>query len=124
MRQITVLCIEDEPDMIDLVKLALERGGFRAIGALGGREGLDVARRVRPDVVLLDLMMPDLNGWEVARRMQADESLENVRVVVLSALSRNSHDTRELEVVDAYVEKPFAPNHLLNEIRQTLDSAA
>ena len=124
MSKVTVLCIEDEPDMIDLIKLALERGGFRAIGALGGRQGLDVAKRVRPDIVLLDLMMPDMNGWEVARRIRADESLKDVRIVVLSALRRGCHDHRELPVVDAYVEKPFAPNHLLSELRQTLSPAA
>jgi CheY-like chemotaxis protein len=69
-------------------------------------------------------MMPDMNGWEVAHRIRADESLKDVRIVVLSALGPNRHDTRELKVVDAYVEKPFAPNHLLNEIRQALNPAA
>jgi DNA-binding response OmpR family regulator len=118
-----VLCIEDEPDMINLIKLTLERGGFRAIGALGGRQGLDIARRVKPDVVLLDLMMPDMSGWEVARRLRADESLKGVRIVVLSVIRPNGRDRQELPV-DDYVTKPFAPDDLVRRLWEALDLPA
>ena len=58
-----VVCIEDEPEMIDLVKLILSRKGYQVIGAMGGREGLEAIAREKPDIVLLDLMMPDMDGW-------------------------------------------------------------
>ena len=67
-----VVYIEDEPEMIDLVRLILGRKGFEVIGANGGIEGLDTVRRERPDLVLLDLMMPDMDGWEVYQQIKAD----------------------------------------------------
>jgi CheY-like chemotaxis protein len=67
-----ILCIEDEPEMIDLIRLILERRGFNVQGAAGGTEGIKKVRELRPDLVLLDLMMPDLDGWEVYQQMKAD----------------------------------------------------
>ena len=84
-----VVCIEDEPEMIDLVKLILGRKGFDLIGAMGGREGLEAVRRVRPDLVLLDLMMPDMDGWEVYQQMKADEELSNIPVIVVTAKAQS-----------------------------------
>ncbi|MBN1955655.1 MAG: response regulator [Anaerolineae bacterium] len=72
----TVVCIEDEPEMIDLVRLILGRKGFELIGAVGGREGLRTARQVEPDLVLLDLMMPDMDGWEVYHALKSAWLLE------------------------------------------------
>ena len=67
-----ILCIEDEAEMIDLTRLVLEREGFEVLGAVGGSEGLEIVHREKPDLVLLDLMMPDIDGWEVYRRMKAN----------------------------------------------------
>ena len=80
-----VVCIEDEPEMIDLVKLILGRKGFDLTGAMGGREGLEAVRRIKPDLVLLDLMMPDMDGWEVYQQMKADAELMNIPVIVVTA---------------------------------------
>ena len=65
--------IEDEPEMIDLVRLILARKHYTVIGANGGREGLDAVRDTMPDVILLDLMMPDIDGWEVYHQLKGDE---------------------------------------------------
>jgi CheY-like chemotaxis protein len=81
-----VVCIEDEPEMIDMITLILERADFKVVGALSGQQGLDVVRQVDPDVVLLDLMMPGMDGWEVNRRMNADEKLRDVPVIVLTSV--------------------------------------
>ena len=67
-----ILCVEDEPEMIDLMRLILGRRGFEVKGAAGGVEGLKMIRQEPPDLVLLDLMMPDMDGWELLRRLQAD----------------------------------------------------
>jgi two-component system phosphate regulon response regulator PhoB len=115
-RQRTVVCIEDESETVTLIKLILERAGFRVISALNGRDGLDLARRVEPDVVLLDLMMPGMDGWEVHRRMKADETLSHVPVIVLTGVHRTSEGVRDLQVAD-YVTKPFSPRDLIRRVR-------
>jgi len=68
-----IVYVEDEMEMIDLVKLILNRKGYEVIGAEGGREGLDLIRDLVPDLVLLDLMMPDIEGWDVYQQIRADE---------------------------------------------------
>jgi len=113
----TVVCIEDELEMIKLIEFTLQRGRFRVIGAVSGEQGLDLVRRVRPDVVLLDLMMPDMDGWEVARRLRADRTLRNVPIIVLSVVHPGRYPFRELEV-DDYVTKPFVPDELLRRVRK------
>jgi DNA-binding response OmpR family regulator len=114
-RRKTVLCIEDELEMIKLIELTLERGPFRVLGAVSGQQGIDIARHVRPDVVLLDLMMPDMDGWEVARRLRADEELRDVPIIAVSVVHPSSYPAREL-VVDDYVTKPFVPDDLLHRV--------
>ncbi|HNN14798.1 MAG TPA: response regulator, partial [Anaerolineales bacterium] len=64
-----ILCIEDEPEMVDLIRLILIRKGFEVFGAPGGLEGIRLVREMHPDLVLLDLMMPDMDGWEVYQQM-------------------------------------------------------
>ncbi len=117
-----VVCIEDEPEMIDLVKLILGRKGFDLIGAMGGREGLEAVRRVRPDLVLLDLMMPDMDGWEVYQQMQADEELSNIPVIVVTAKAQSIDKVLGLHIakVDDYVTKPFGPQELLQSVERVL----
>ena len=72
----TVLCIEDEPEMIDLFRVILERKGYRVVGAVGGQEGLKALETCTPDLILLDLMMPDVDGWEVFRQVRANARLK------------------------------------------------
>ena len=118
-----VVCIEDEPEMIDLVKLILGRKGFDLIGAMGGREGLEAVRRVRPDLVLLDLMMPDMDGWEVYQQMKADEELSNIPVIVVTAKAQSIDKVLGLHIakVDDYVTKPFGPQELLQSVERVLN---
>ncbi|MGD9101102.1 MAG: response regulator [Anaerolineae bacterium] len=118
-----VVCIEDEPEMIDLVKLILGRKGFELTGAVGGREGLDAVRRIRPDLVLLDLMMPDMDGWEVYQQMKADEELKTIPVIVVTAKAQSIDKVLGLHIakVDDYVTKPFGPQELLQSVERVLN---
>ncbi|HHH83354.1 MAG TPA: response regulator [Chloroflexi bacterium] len=117
-----VVCIEDEPEMIDLVRLILGRKGFEVIGANGGIEGLEIVRKERPDLVLLDLMMPDMDGWEVYQQMKADESLREIPVVVVTAKAQSIDKVLGLHIakVDDYITKPFGPQELLESVEKIL----
>ncbi len=117
-----VVCIEDEPEMIDLVKLILGRKGFDLVGAVGGREGLETVRRLKPDLVLLDLMMPDIDGWEVYQQMKADDELKDIPVIVVTAKAQSIDKVLGLHIakVDDYVTKPFGPQELLQSVNKVL----
>jgi two-component system response regulator VicR len=117
-----VVCIEDEPEMIDLVKLILGRKGFDLIGANGGREGLEAVRRVKPDLVLLDLMMPDMDGWEVYQKIKADKELMDIPVIVVTARAQSIDRVLGLHIakVDDYITKPFGPQELLQSVERVL----
>jgi len=117
-----VLCIEDEQEMIDLIKLILERRGFEVLGAVGGKEGLEVIRREKPDLILLDLMMPEVDGWEVYRQMKADEQVKDIPVIVVTAKAQSIDKVLGLHIakVDDYVTKPFGPQELLKSVNKVL----
>jgi two-component system response regulator VicR len=118
-----ILCIEDEPEMIDLIRLILERKGFEVVGAVGGQEGLDAIRREKPVLVLLDLMMPDVDGWEVYRQMKADNELQDIPVIVVTAKAQSIDKVLGLHIakVDDYVTKPFGPGDLVDSVERVLN---
>ncbi|HLB65112.1 MAG TPA: response regulator [Anaerolineales bacterium] len=117
-----VVCIEDEPEMIDLVRLILGRKGFYVIGANGGIEGLETVRREKPDLVLLDLMMPDMDGWEVYQQIKADSTLREIPVIVVTAKAQSIDKVLGLHIakVDDYITKPFGPQELLESVEKIL----
>jgi two-component system response regulator VicR len=119
-----VVYIEDEPEMIDLVRLILGRKGFDVIGAHGGRVGLETVREKSPDLVLLDLMMPDMDGWEVYQLMKADEATKNTPVIVITAKAQSIDRVLGLHIakVDDYISKPFSPQELVESIEKVLSS--
>ena len=114
--------IEDEEEMIDLVRLILVRRGFSVIGANGGREGLEIVRRESPDLVLLDLMMPDMDGWDVYQQLKADESTRDIPVIVITAKAQNIDKVLGLTIakVEDYISKPFSPQELMDSVEKVL----
>ena len=80
-----ILCIEDEPQMIDLIKLILENKGYQVLGAEGGQQGLDMMRAEQPDLILLDLMMPEMDGGDVFHHMKEEVDLRDIPVIVVTA---------------------------------------
>jgi two-component system, OmpR family, response regulator VicR len=117
-----ILCVEDEPEMIDLIRLILGRRGFEVKGANGGVEGLKIIRQEPPDLVLLDLMMPDMDGWEVYQQMKADEKTKNIPVIVVTAKAQSIDKVLGLHIakVDDYITKPFSPQDLMNSVEKVL----
>ena len=120
-----ILCVEDEPEMIDLIRLILGRRGFEVIGATGGVEGLKMVREQKPDLVLLDLMMPDMDGWEVYQQIKADEKTKGIPVIVVTAKAQSIDKVLGLHIakVDDYIAKPFSPQDLLNSIERVLQKS-
>jgi DNA-binding response OmpR family regulator len=118
-----ILCVEDEPEMIDLIRLILGRRGFDVKGANGGVEGLKMIHQEKPDLILLDLMMPDMDGWEVYQQMKADESTRDIPVIVVTAKAQSIDKVLGLHIakVDDYIAKPFSPQELLTSVEEVLD---
>lgn len=118
----TIVCIEDEEEMINLMKLILARHGYEVIGALGGRLGIKTVSEVKPDLVLLDLMMPDVDGWAVLQRMRADEATREIPVVIVTAKASELDRVFGLEVarVEGYITKPFGPRELVKCVQDAL----
>ncbi len=118
-----ILYIEDDAEMIDLVTLILSRQGYQVIGAHGGRQGLDMVRQEQPDAILLDLMMPDMDGWDVYQQVKADKTTAHIPVMVISAKTQTIDQVLGLHVakVDAYVCKPFHPQELIHSLEKILN---
>jgi two-component system, OmpR family, response regulator VicR len=117
-----VVYIEDESEMIDLVRLILSRKGYEVIGANSGREGLDAIRQKLPDLVLLDLMMPDMDGWDVYQQMKSVEATREIPVIVITAKAQSIDKVLGLHIakVDDYISKPFSPQELVESVEKVI----
>ncbi len=117
-----VVCVEDEPEMIDLIRLILNRKGFEVIGANGGVKGLETIRAEKPDLVLLDLMMPEMDGWQVYQQLKADDSTADIPVIVVTAKAQNIDKVLGLHIakVDDYIPKPFSLQELVDRVDKVL----
>jgi CheY-like chemotaxis protein len=118
-----VMIIEDDPDMIELLSLILRRGGYEALAALGGKEGLRVLEENPVDVILLDLMMDDISGWAVLESIKANERLRNIPVLIVSArhhLEDPVQTAAHEHQIEGYLVKPFVVRNLLTQIEEAL----
>jgi two-component system, OmpR family, response regulator VicR len=118
-----VVCIEDEQEMIELVRLILSRQNIEVVGALGGPEGLERIAEERPDLVLLDLMMPEMDGWEVYQKMKSSEEMRRIPVIVVTAKAQSIDRVLGLHIarVDDYITKPFGPQELLESVQRVME---
>jgi two-component system response regulator VicR len=119
---VQILCIDDEPGVIELIGLILKPQNIQVKGANSGREGLEAMRQNPPDAVLLDIMMPEMDGWEVYRQMKADDILKNIPVIIVTARNSSFEEiiARERAGVNDYVTKPFVPNDLRKSLAKVL----
>jgi len=113
-----VLIVEDEPHIVLSLEFLLERAGYETASTADGEEGLALIRRLRPDVVLLDVMMPGRNGYEVCRAVKLDPELRGIPIVMLSAKGQEVEVVKGLELgASAYITKPFGNAEVLEAIR-------
>jgi DNA-binding response OmpR family regulator len=116
-----ILIIDDEEDLIELARYNLEQEGFQVQGALDGESGLDIAVKEQPDLVLIDLMLPGIDGLEVCRSLRANSSTASIPVIMLTAKSAESDRIVGLELgADDYVTKPFSPRELAARVKAVL----
>ena len=121
----SILVIDDEKDLIELVRYNLNKEGFDVIAASDGASGLEIATRHKPNLVVLDLMMPGMDGLEVCRRMRGDERTRRIPVIVLTAKAAEADRIVGLEMgADDYVTKPFSPRELVARVKAVLRRTA
>jgi two-component system, OmpR family, alkaline phosphatase synthesis response regulator PhoP len=113
-----VLVVEDEKDVAELIRYTLSKEGYEVSLATNGAETLRQVRELRPDLVLLDLMIPQLNGWEVCRRLKQDQATRAIPVIMLTARVEEGDKVLGFEMgADDYVTKPFSPRELVARIK-------
>jgi len=116
-----VLIADDEPNIVTPLEFLMEQVGLEVRVARNGHEVLELAAAFQPDLILLDVMMPGLNGYEVCQRLKSDPTLRQVRVLMLSAKGRDVEVAKGLELgADAYITKPFSTRELVSKVRELL----
>ncbi len=120
----TVLVVDDDAVIINLLQVNFELEGYTVLTAHDGDEAIERARRAQPDVVVLDVMMPGMDGIEVARRLRADSDTAHLPILLLSAKAQGSDMTAGLDTADDYVTKPFEPLELLDRVAALVASRA
>lgn len=119
--QRVVLVVEDDPDTLNLLKLTLRRAGMNVVGAMDGKQAIRKWMETNPNIVLLDLMMPEMDGWETLGKLR---EITDAPIIVVSALSQNEHVVRGLrEGADDYVPKPFQGNEVVARVEAALRRA-
>jgi DNA-binding response OmpR family regulator len=122
-----VLVVDDEPDIVELIRVNVEVAGHRVATARDGAEALEAVRRERPDAILLDVMMPDVDGWAVLEELKAgtDHDLSAIPVFMVTARAESEQRLRGgVEGALRYITKPFDPQHLVDALEAALDPSA
>nr|WP_297353054.1 response regulator [uncultured Caldimonas sp.] len=120
----TVLIADDEPNIVISLEYLLEQAGYRVVVARDGQEALDAIERERPDLVLLDVMLPRLSGFDVCQKIRENPATQGVRVMMLTAKGREVEMSKGLALgADVYVTKPFSTKELLAQVAEQLGTA-
>jgi DNA-binding response OmpR family regulator len=118
-----IVYIEDDLEMTYLIKMILERKGYEIISTNDGMEGFEIIEREKPDLVLLDLMMPNIDGWDIYHQLKSNENTNQIPVIVISAKAQPIDKVLGLQIakVNNYISKPFRPQELLESIESILN---
>ncbi|MBW6472412.1 MAG: response regulator [Anaerolineaceae bacterium] len=118
-----IVYIEDDLEMTYLIKMILERKGYEIISTNDGMEGFEIIEREKPDLVLLDLMMPNIDGWDIYHQLKSNEITNQIPVIIISAKAQPIDKVLGLQIakVNNYISKPFRPQELLESIESILN---
>ena len=121
MKKKKILIVDDEKQLVSLVRLHMEMSGYEVLTAKDGEEALDALGKGKPDLVILDLMIPKVDGLEVCRRLRAEPGTSGTYVIMLTALSETTDKLKGFECgADDYVTKPFSPKELVARVNRLL----
>lgn len=121
----TILVVDDEPALLRLMEFVLSKQGHTMLTATNGEEALEKVRAERPDLVVLDIMMPKLDGYHVAEALRADPEVSHIPIIMLSAKAQEEDIERGMEAgVDVYITKPFAPDEFAGIVAEHLAKRA
>ena len=116
-----ILIVDDEEDILNVLRFRLEANNYEVLSASDGQEGLNKARSMKPDLIILDLMLPKLDGYKVCRMLKFDEKYKKTPIIMFTARVQKSDEKTGYEVgADAYITKPFEPQILLKKIKELL----
>jgi two-component system alkaline phosphatase synthesis response regulator PhoP len=116
-----ILVVDDEPHLLRLMEFILAKQGHTMITAVNGREALDKAKTEKPDLILLDVMIPYIDGYDVARQLRQEDATKLTPIILLSAKAQDSDIIKGMGVgVDEYITKPFSPEHLVTVVNSYL----
>jgi len=116
-----ILLVEDEADMVYAVTLSLEAKNYEVLSAKDGQTGLDMARKVKPDLIILDLMLPKIDGYKICRMLKFDDKYKQIPIIMFTARAQDQDKKLGQEVgADAYITKPFDSKALLDKISALL----
>lgn len=117
-----VIYFEDDKDMVELVRIILGREGYQIEDIAEGQAGIDAVKQSSPDVILLDLMLPDMDGWEIFRQLKHNESTADIPIIVITAKAQSIDKVLGLEIakVDDFISKPFRPQELIDRVEKVL----
>jgi len=121
MSQAKILVVDDEADLVETIQFALELEGYNVLVASNGEEGLNIARQEKPDIILLDLMLPKLDGYKVCRLLKFDERYKSIPILMLTAKTQEKDKILGKETgADEYVTKPFDMDELMAKVKSYL----
>ena len=116
-----ILIIEDEPEQIEVLKIRLEANNFEVISALDGEEGLAKANKEKPDLILLDIVMPKINGYEVCKHIKQNPEMKNIPIIVISAIGAKDFEERCLDAgAEECIRKPYDSADVVTRIKKHL----
>ena len=120
--QKTILVVDDDPEILGMLQLRLENRGYKVLTASDAKEALAIAKRSRPHLMILDVMMPAKNGWEVARALKQDPVTEDIKILMLTAIGASVNElTSPLYGADAHLDKPFKFDELEQQVADLLE---
>ncbi len=121
MSQAKILVVDDEADLVETIRFSLELGGYNVLVASNGEEGLNLARQEKPDLILLDLMLPKLDGYKVCRLLKFDERYKHIPILMLTAKTQEKDKILGKETgANEYITKPFDMDELMAKIKSYL----
>ncbi|MCX5687872.1 MAG: response regulator [Candidatus Omnitrophica bacterium] len=117
-----ILIVDDEEDILNVLRFRLEANNYEVLSASDGQEGLNKARSEKPNLIILDLMLPKLDGYKVCRMLKFDESYKAIPIIIFTARAQKNDEELGMEMgADAYIAKPFEPAILLGKIKELLE---